>query len=293
MIYKFEEICILVERETNEKMKQKINRKLKEVEVKLEKTKDKRKYIDEIANDRTQIKNEIKRLDIIMADKNKIKDEFKNRNKELPIKEKIFSIKTLIQMLNNEKEKLKEEYEEKTNLLHPNIFLEKREEEKKKYELLQDKDIEETLIQFQEIFLEAFLMKVESIDKKEDLINVIYEFRYYQMLPFDEKTNIYEKEKLKEKIKEVEEKILEKAIENKVINENIQKEVFHYIFITKIIHLEDIYIQVKEDNKSIIVELSENDQGQCEERFEINKEEINENNIFGCYKDGNRVKLFN
>lgn len=292
LIYKFEEICILVERETNPDMKKKINEKLKEVKGNLEKTKDKRKYIDEIANDRNEIKNQIKKLDIIMADKDKIKTEFKNRNKELSIREKIFSIKTLIQILSEEKEKLKDEYEAKTSLLHPNIFLERKEEEQKKYKQLKNKDIEETLIQFQEIFLDAYLIKVKKAEKKEDIINLIYEFRYYQMLPFDDKTNIHEKERLKAKIKEIEAKILRIAKRHKVINETIENKIFHYIFLTKIINLEDIYIELKKSDEKIILEISENDKDQCEERFEINKEEVNEDNIFGRYKDSNRIKLF-
>lgn len=292
IINKFEELCIIVERETNPKMKQRIIEKMKEIKINLEKTEDKRKYIDEIVEARNKVKTEIKNLDLIIANKTKVKDEFKKRNKELALRDKIFSIKALIKILNDEREILIEEYDGKTNLLNPTVFMETKEKEQKKYKLLENRDIEETLIQFQEIFLEAFLMKIEKAEKKEEIINLIYEFRYYQMLPFDEKTSICEKEKLKDNIAKIEEKILEKAISNKVINENIEKTIFHYIFQTKIISLEDIYVQVKKEEDKIILELSENNNEQYDERFEINKEEVDEDNIFRSHKDGNRIKLF-
>lgn len=292
LINKFEELCIIVERETSSQMKQKINEKMKEIKINLEKTKDKRKYIDEIVEARNRIQKEIKKMDILMSNKAEIKEEFKRRNKNLPIKEKIFSIKTLVKILNDERELLMEEYEGKTNLLNPSVFMEKKEKEQKKYKLLENRNIEETLIQFQQIFLEAFQRNIEKAEKKEEIINLIYEFRYYQMLPFDQNTNIYEKDKLKDRIQEIEEEILKKAISNKVINENIEQTIFHYIFLTKIINLEEIYIQIKNDEGKIILELSENNNEQYDERFEIKKEEVDEDNIFRSYKDSNRFKLF-
>lgn len=292
LINKFEELCIIVERESSSRMKQKINDKMEEIKINLEKTEDKRKYIDEIVEVRNNIQKEIKNLDILIANKSKIKEEFKRRNKDLPIKEKIFSIKALVRILNDEREILVEEYEGKTSLLNPTVFMERKEKEQKKYKLLENRDIEETLIQFQEIFLEAFEKNIEKVEKKEEIINLIYEYRYYQMLPFDKNRNICEKEQLKNKIEEIEEKILQKAISNKVINENIEKTIFHYIFLTKIINLEEIYIQVKKEEDEVIIELSENNNEQYDERFKIKKEEVDEDNIFRSYKDSNRFKLF-
>jgi hypothetical protein len=292
LINKFEELCIIVERESSPQMKQRITEKMKEIKINLEKTKDKRKYIDEIVEIRNKIQKKIKNLDMMMADKTKIKEEFRRRNKDLPIKEKIFSIKSLIKILNDERELLMEEYEGKTNLLNPSVFMNKKEKEQKKYKLLENRDIEETLIQFQQTFLHAFQKNIEKAEKKEEIINLIYEFRYYQMLPFDKNTNIYEKDQLKDEMREIEEKILKKAINNKVINENIEQTIFHYIFLTKIINLEEIYIQIKKEEDKILLELSENNNEQYDERFEIKKEEVDEDNIFRSYKDSNRFKLF-
>ena len=272
-IYKLEELCVLIERKTNPKMRQKIKDRIEEVKTNLEKIEDKRTFVEDITNETKSIKRKMKELDTILADKVKIENEFKIRNEILPL----------------EKEELKREYEEKTDLLNPNKFIEKKEEEEKKYELLENKDIEKTLVQFQEIFLKAFLIKIEKAETKEEMVNLIYDFRYYQMLPFNENTNIYESTELKNRIKEVEEKMLEKAIKNKVINENIESTIFHYIFI---INLEEIYIQVKEESNKIIIEFSENGNEQYDERYEINKEEVNEDNIFRSYKDSNRFKLF-
>lgn len=292
LIYKLEELCVLIERKTNPEMRQKIKDKIEEVKTNLEKIEDKRTYVEDIINERKNIKSKMKEIDKILADKIKIENEFKIRNEILPLEERIFSIKALVQILNDEKEQLKKEYEEKTDLLNPNIFIEKKEQEEKKYELLENKDIEKTLVQFQEIFLEAFLIKIEKAETKEEMVNLIYNFRYYQLLPFNENKNIYESIELKDKIKEVEEKMLKKAIKNKIINENMESTIFHYIFITKIINLEEIYIQVKEENNKIIIEFSENGNEQYDEKFEIDKEEINEDNIFRSYKDSNRFKLF-
>ena len=68
--------------------------------------------------------------------------------------------------------------------------------------------------------------------------------------------------------------------------------ILYVIFLTKIINLEEIYIQIKKEEDKILLELSENNNEQYDERFEIKKEEVDEDNIFRSYKDSNRFKLF-
>ena len=95
------------------------------------------------------------------------------------------------------------------------------------------------------------------------------------MLPFDDKTYIYENKELQKSLEKVKEQLIKKAIEYRVIDDVSQDitenlKILQFIFQTKIISLEDIYITVSKEKGKYFVEFSENTENLYEEKFEAN-----------------------
>ena len=61
------------------------------------------------------------------------------------------------------------------------------------------------------IFLEGFNIKIKKANTKQEIIDLIYQFRYYNLLPFNRDYAIGEEENLKEKMKRIKEELINKA----------------------------------------------------------------------------------
>ena len=111
----------------------------------------------------------------------------------------------------------------------------------------------------QEIFIkEIFISRIEKTVTKEELIDCIYELRYYNFLPYNGEKNIKDVEKLQEHLENAKELLIKKLYNNKVINtistnEENDIEVVKKIFDLKMINLEDIYLQIKKKDDEYIV----------------------------------------
>lgn len=148
------------------------------------------------------------------------------------------------------------------------------------------------LEEFQKIFLQCFLVFINNAKTKEEIVNLMYIFRYYNLIPFNKEIDIYQNKKLKIYLKKVSEELIKKAIEHKVINNISEKleentKILQYIFQTKIISIEDIYIKIIKEKEKYYVEFSENSESSFEEKFEISKKE----NLSISFNK--RVKIFN
>ena len=53
-----------------------------------------------------------------------------------------------------------------------------------------DKEIDKMLAKLQKIFLKAYQLKIQKINEKSQIMDCIYEFRYYTVLPFNEEINV-------------------------------------------------------------------------------------------------------
>ena len=76
----------------------------KQVEEKLEQLKDNKTFVENITNEKRRITEEIKRIDETINNKMLLQEEYKERNKDLPLEEKIFSLRILSKMMVEERE---------------------------------------------------------------------------------------------------------------------------------------------------------------------------------------------
>lgn len=296
-----EKLSIILEIEINPEYEKELKKLQKENNKELLNFKNNQEFIEKITEEKKEINKKIKKIEKILSSKELLEKEYIETNKKLPMNKEIFSIKILEKQRKTEKQDLLEELEQKNELLNPKKFIEEKTKVEKIHELLQivevkDKYVEKIkmLEEFQKLFLQCFLVFINTAETKDQIVNLIYIFRYYNLLPFNEEIDIYENKKLQKTLKEVEKQLLKKAIEYKIITAVSQEleentKILQFIFQTKIIPIEDIYITISKEKDKYYVEFSENNEESYEEKFEINtikKEKLN-------FKLNKKIKILN
>ena len=289
IISAIEKISILLEIEINPEFEKTLEQLKQENEETLSRFKNNQEFVEKLTEEKKKINKQIKKIEKILSSKQALEQEYKKINKDLTIEKKIFSIKMLENQMKSEKQNLLEEIEEKNELLNPKKFIEEKTKIEKIQELLKILEIknkikekDKILEELQKLFLQCFLVFINSAETKDEIIDLLYIFRYYNLLPFNQKIDICENKTLQKHLKEVQEALLKKAIDYKIITilskdteENVK--LLQYIFKTKIISIEDIYLTVIREKDKYYVEISENEENAYEEKFEINsikKEEL-------------------
>ena len=276
-IEKLEQIAIINEIEEKPDYKINVIEELKEKEIKSEEFKNTKDKVQEITNKKKKASKEIEEIEKILNQESKIQEEYTRRNKGVPLEKKIFSIKVLKQQLNDRKQQLLNEIEESNYLLNPRNYInEKNKIEKEKEQLevviLNNEEKEQILIEFEKIFLHCFEQIVNKVNIKqpEEISKLIYQFRYYMLLPFNHEKNIKDVKQLEQEIEIVERKLMKTAIENKIIVD-IPFEIMKHIFETRIIELEELYYKITSEFEKNYVQIF--DENITEEKFEINLNE--------------------
>lgn len=285
-----ERLSIILELEVNPDYEKLLREIEKQNEEELAKFQNNQEFVEKLTEDKKKLNKEIEKIEKILSSKSSLEKEYIKENKELPDDKKIFSIKILEDQLKAKKQELLEQLEEKNELLNPKKFIEEKIRLEKIEALLQIINIEDKtaekvkeLEELQKLFLQCFIKLINDAETKEKIVDLIYILRYYNLLPFDEEIDIYENKGLQRNLKKVKEQLIKKAIENKVIDSISQDEgenikILQFIFQTKIISLEDIYITVSKEKGKYFVEFSENTENLYEEKFEANilkKEKLN------------------
>lgn len=95
-------------------------------------------------------------------------------------------------------------------------------------------------------------IQIQQAKRKEEIMELIYKFRYYNFIYLDDTTYIKDEEELKEKKKELEYLLIRKAIKEKVMlkitkNESINIQILQKLLETRIINLEKIVFELQEE----------------------------------------------
>lgn len=256
--------------------------KIKE-EIKKEflKIQDKETFIESITNKKIEITNKIKEIDTIINNEKLLQEEYIKRNEKLSLENKIFSMRILAQMMSEERDKNFIEIEELNNLINPQNFVKYKKEIEDKYnflKILDSEDIEKELnkykIKFQKIFLDLLKSNINKSETKQEIIKIIYDFRYYLLLPYDYEKSIKDIESLEKQIDDIGRFLLEKAIELKAIQEISEDkennyEILKNIFNVRIIKLEDAYLKITKEKGKYFVQIF--DENVFEEKIQISK----------------------
>lgn len=280
----------------NSQFAQNVEEKIKIINEKIEQYEDTKTRIISLTECKKKLLQELNSIEMLLGQNEKLKEEYEKRNEEVPIDKKIFNIRTFKKKLENRKQQILEEIEQNNYLLNPANYIEEKRkllEQKQKLEnAKQDKSqIEKWIIEFIKNFLKSFKVSIKKAKSEEEIIKLIYQFRYFMLLPFDNEKSVKDVEELTDKIIDVENLLVKTAIEKKVLN-NVPFEIMKHVFKTRIIILEDLYYKITIKDEKIYVQIF--DENVSEEKFEINlqRREDYENNFFRGNKNGNRIKLF-
>ena len=276
-------ISILLSIKFNSNKYEEISEVKEDIENKLERIKDNKKFVEEETVNKIKLMQEIKQIDEIINDKELLQKEYIDRNEQLPLEKKIFSMRILSKIMEEEKQEKIKKLEEINEQLKPQNFVEYKNklEEKEKYLKLidiedKDKELEELKIEFQKVFLKMLETDIKKVETKQEIEKIIYDFRYYCLLQFDNQTKIKDVKELKKAIGQIIKKIIDKAIEYKTIekiseDENTNYEILKNIFNVRIIRLEDAYLKITKEKERYFLQIF--DENIFEEKVEINKPE--------------------
>lgn len=293
-------ISILLAIKFNPKLKDEMAKDKEETEQKINLISNNENFIQETTEEKRKIAEEIRRLDETMNNKSMLQEEYKKRNEKLPLQEKIFSIRILSKLMIDEREEKIKKIEELNKLLNPQKFVEYKEklEEKNRYlKILDLKDIESEieLKKFQEIFLICYKEKIKKAETKQEIVKLIHEFRYYCLLPFNQKINISQLVDIEKEIEAIEKQLISKAHEIKAIDifsndREVDYQILKVIFEVRVINLEDLYIRIMKEKDKYYAQLF--DENVFEEKIEIiNMGNLNKKDLE--IKLNKKVKIFN
>ena len=174
--------------------------------------------------------------------------------------------------------KMREEIDKLNEILNPQNFVKHKKEIENKYKYLKVFDEKEKLeklkLNFQKIFLKIMKKEISKAETKQDIEKIIYDFRYYMMIPYDNNILVQGKEELQKNIKETSELIIAKANELKTIekisnDKATNDEILKNIFKVRIIKLEDAYLKITKEKEKYFVQIF--DENIFEEKIEISK----------------------
>ena len=263
ILNKIYKISIIICTQKNEIEKKRLLEEKENLEKELKRLKDKIKLSNEISNIKKESLKKIKQIDNILNDKKLLEEEYIKRNERRATYNKIFSISHLAEILNKERNKELKIIEENNLLLDPKHYIQTVGNLEKQLELLKDivYDKQEEskikyLIDLEKVFIKCMYTKIQNAIQKEEIIDLLYMFRYYNLIFATETEQIKDLEELKEDLKLVEQLLIKKAYDLKVLNiitneENTNNEIIMNILKTKIISLENIGIELKQNEESL------------------------------------------
>ena len=196
--------------------------------------------------------------------------------------EKIKTLRKYRQLVEQEKNKRYRELEQLELLLKPDYYQKKKEILKKSYELYTCKQsLDEVIVENQKNFLFFVEKRLSKMKTRDEILDVLYELRYYKTLRISKKVSIKDIEELDVQI----DKIMKKAITMlckigaiKIISMdiNLNFEIIKYALDTKIIELEKIKLYFDTDDKGLLIRVFDKDiiEKQGRKKVDISKKTL-------------------
>ena len=159
-----------------------------------------------------------------------------------------------------------------------------------------EEEIVNLMIELQKTFLKCFEIKIEQARTKLDVTKLLYEFRYFYLLPFDRKKSICEVEELKIQIERTIRVLIDRMKLEGIIGEfskrkDLETKIIKSILTLKTIRLEDIYVMASKDKERNLIYLTIFDESEFEQKIELGTlEEIQKKDL--GIKLNKKVRVF-
>lgn len=293
-------ISIIVYINISDNEKKRLNEEKDTIELDLEEIKDKKQYIEKIIQEKKKSTKELRKIDLIMNNKELLFEEYEKRNQKLSEYNKIFSISHLVEKMQKERKRILDKIKLCNEKIEPKTYLKNKNKLQKDYDLLKDIDfhgnnnVYKYIDKLQKVFLEdIFSSKIDISENKNELINCVYELRYYNFIPYTKEKKIKDILEFEKDMDNIKEKLIQKLYKNKLINtistnERNDIEIVKNIFNLKIINLENIYLTIKNKKNKYVIQIYD-EKETLEKEIEMNLEYNEKDKI----KINKKIKLFN
>lgn len=260
-------ISILIYIKIDEKERTRLSEKKKKLELYWNKINDKKIYVEDISEVKKKLVNQVKKIDLMLNNKELLMQEYQRRNQESAAYNRIFNISHLVEILQMERNKLLSKIDLCNKRVDPKTYMQNRAKIQEDYNLLKDinfegnNDIYQKIDELQIVFINnIFIEKLKRVFTKEDIIDCMYELRYYNFLPYNNEQKVKDIEHLKKEIEKAEEVLIKKMFENKIIttiSTNLENDIkiIKNIFNLKIINMEQIYIQIQKHHGEYVLKI--------------------------------------
>ena len=268
------------------------------VKNELEKLENHDEYIKQIITINANKLKQIGYIDRLLSNIGKIRIEFKRYNMKNS-QNQVFSISDYIEKLENDRREIIELISKNQDLINPIKYIQRVSEIKRRLELLKELNIDKNvkikldkdLINLQKVFLKMYISKIKQTETKKDIINLLYEYRYYNYLPYKKKTKLKNDTRLEADREKVSKVLIEKMESSKVIEKisndmDLNYIILRYIFNTKMIKLENMNIKINKNIDKLEVEYYDIDM--LEDKIEIDLKQDPILNI----KTDKKIKIF-
>lgn len=253
-------------------------------------------YLNKATEQKKQYRKQIDEIDKIINNKKLLQEEYVRRNSTLENKEKIFSIKRLKIILQNEREKLLEKIKQANDLIDPKKYIIRKSKVENDYSFFKDLNTAgidtHKIINLCKNILKTFMLRVEKAETREELLNLVYEVRYYRYLYYDKQKTLKEIKELTISFNKVMIKLIRKLIDFKwadtiCTNEKINLRSLINLFDSKIIDLDNLIIECEYSDSKIKIQYY--DANVLEKEFIIEPKELNTKKL----KLKKKIKVFN
>ena len=283
-----EKISILIYIKKSENESKRLKEEKEVLEIELKEIKDKRAYIERITEEKKKLTDKVKEIDLILNNKDLLLDEYTKRNEKLSEYNKLFSLSHLAEKLQKERKKLLDKIEIFNQKIQPRTYLEDKNKLQKDFNLLKDiqfdenDDIYKNIDKLQKKFLQdIFKDKINNAATINEIIDCVYELRYYNFIPYNKEKLLKDIKKYEEDLDKLKQDLIKKLYNNKIINtistnENNDIEIIKNIFNLKMINLENIYIELLKNENDYIVNFydeKETLETQINMKLEFNKKD--------------------
>lgn len=279
---------------TKGKDKEKITENFKEKIREYKKLENRTKYLEDAKLQKAKLAKKLEKINLALTDDEVLKKQIDKINLKAEPSKRIKSAKAYRKYLLSEREKTAKEIERISFVLKPINFISYKQEVKDIIELYKDaNNFESILIESQKCFLRFLYKKMSKMKTREELIDVIYQLRYYRKLKISKDSVIVDDY---EEIELEFDRVLKKAITQlcklgamKILSMdiNLNFEIIKYIIDTKIIKLEQIKVAFSQDFEGLIIKVYDKDifEKQGRKRLDPNKASLE-------VKTGHKIKLF-
>ena len=296
LINKIEKSCVYIYMKNSAENKKEINKYYKCREEESLKICNKSTYISQITAENNKNMKYIVKIESILKNQNLLEKRFVKKE----VSGKYKNIDEYKEYLNKIKNHKLASIEAKKRLINPFEYVKKKKSLENEIKKLKDIILEfdkknsmyNSLIELQRKVILCYYRKIDIYDLKKELVNLIYEVRYFNYLPLNDK-KLKDVSFLNVDFRNMQKKLINKLCENKVIeifskDYNINYLILKYIFETKIFNINKMQIRLKYKDKKLCVEYY--DENILENSIDINfnDDDINELNK----KVDKKIKLF-